>query len=228
MATGSFVAEARERNDALWRAIHDHPFVRGIGDGSLPRDRFEFYLRQDYVYLVDFGRVLALASARATDLEEMRFFSVVLEATLGSEMELHRRTCADFGIDADQLERTEPALITTAYTGALLRACSEGPLSDIIAVLLPCAGGYVEIARRLRAAGLPGQRHLRDWIETYSSEEMVAMAAWLDDRMNRFADGAPSRDRERWLRLYRTSARFELLFFQMAWEKAEWPEGVPG
>jgi thiaminase len=53
------------------------------------------------------------------------------------------------------------------------------------------------------------------------------MAAWLARRLERFAEGATEGDRGRWFRLYRTSARFELLFFEMAWQGSTWPgEGV--
>jgi thiaminase/transcriptional activator TenA len=222
-----YTAEIRGRTDALWRRILEHPFVAAIGAGALDRERFQFYLKQDYLYLIEFSRVLALATAKGETLEDMRFFSGLLSSTLGGEMELHRRTCADFGIPSAALEETEPTAVTTAYTGALLAACYQGSLADITAVLLPCAAGYVEIAQSLRARGLPEDRHCRDWIETYSSSEMVEMAAWLARRLERFADGAAEGDRDRWLGLYRTSARFELLFFEMAWEGSTWPgEGV--
>lgn len=223
----AFVSEARNRTEAIWTAIHAHPFVRAIGGGSLPRDRFEFYLRQDYVYLVDFSRVLALAAAKAGDVETMQFFSSVLQATIHSEMELHRRTSADFGIPVEALEATEPAMITAAYTSALLRTCYEGTLGDILAILLPCAAGYVEVADRLGRSGLPGDRHCRDWIETYTSAEMRAMADWLVDRTNRAAAAGTGADRGRWHALYRMSARYELLFFEMAWTMSVWPEPVP-
>jgi thiaminase/transcriptional activator TenA len=222
-----FTGEMRARTDSIWSAIHGHPFLRGIGEGTLSKDRFLFYLEQDYVYLIDFSRVIALAAAKADTVEEMRQFSKLLDATLAREMELHRRTCASFGMDTAKLERTEPALVTTGYTSALLRVCYEGRLSDIVAVLLPCAAGYVEVAGRLREGGLPSPRHYRDWIETYSSPEMNALAEWLTRRMNTAAmESAPS-DRDRWLALYRTSARFELLFFWMSWEKSLWPACVP-
>ncbi len=227
MTPPDFAAEARSRSDGLWRAIHGHPFVRGIGDGTLSRDRFEFYLRQDYAYLVDFARVLSLAAAKADSLEEMRFFAGLAQATLDEEMELHRRTCADLGIDAGELERTQPALVTSAYTAFLLRACYEGPLADIVAVLTPCAAGYVEVAERLRDRGLPDDPHYRDWIETYASADMVEVAGWLGRQLDRHAAGSSLAERDRWRRLYETSTRFELLFFQMAWERSSWPECVP-
>jgi len=52
-----FYGEIRRKTDPLWKRVSDHPFVRGIGDGTLSADRFEFYLKQDYVYLIDFSRV---------------------------------------------------------------------------------------------------------------------------------------------------------------------------
>ena len=42
------------------QAILSHPFVTGVGDGSLPVERFKHYVLQDYVYLIDYSRVLAL------------------------------------------------------------------------------------------------------------------------------------------------------------------------
>jgi thiaminase/transcriptional activator TenA len=222
-----FTGEMRARTDSIWSAIHGHPFVRGIGDGTLSRDRFQLYLEQDYVYLIDFSRVIALAAAKAETVEEMQQFSKLLDATLAQEMELHRRTCASFGMDIACLERTEPGLVTAGYTSGLLRVCYEGRLSDILAALLPCAAGYVEIAGRLRERGLPSPSHYRDWIETYSSPEMNALAEWLTRRMNIAAMESAPTDRDRWLALYRMSARFELLFFYMSWEKSLWPACVP-
>jgi len=227
MVHPGFAGEMRERTSALWRAIHDHPFVCGLGDGSLGRDRFEHYLRQDYLYLISFSCVIALAAAKTIELGEMTYFSSLLELTLNTEMALHRRTCSDFGIEEEELERAEPGFITTAYASFLLRTCYEGPFGDIIAVLLPCAAGYVEIATALAESGLPENRHYRDWIETYSSSEMRELADWLVRRMNRLAEGSSPAEQNRWLSRYTSSGRFELLFFEMAWTKSTWPDYVP-
>ncbi|MDP9266194.1 MAG: thiaminase II, partial [Chloroflexota bacterium] len=81
-----------------WRANLRHPFVRGIGDGTLPKRRFLHYLAQDYVFLTDYARVLALAAARASRVADMTSFAGLLHATLNVEMALHRRLCAREGI----------------------------------------------------------------------------------------------------------------------------------
>lgn len=35
-----------------WKEHTEHDFVRQIGDGTLPVDKFKMYLIQDYLYLV--------------------------------------------------------------------------------------------------------------------------------------------------------------------------------
>jgi len=222
MSNAAFYRELRDRTDALWEAIFDHPFVKGIGDGTLARDRFEFYLLQDYVYLIDFSRVLALACAKSPTLPEMGTFAALLHVTLNTEMALHRKTCAAFGIQAEELAKTRKSPATSAYTDFLARAGYEGDFSDLLAVLLPCACGYVEIGKRLKSKGVPDNPFYRDWIETYSSAEFQEFADWLAGKMNEHAAGAPARRKELWHRLYESSARHEYLFFEMSWNK----EGV--
>ncbi len=60
-----FTDELREAAEPIWAAQHTHPVVRGIGDGTLDPDRFRSYIRQDYLFLIEYGRLLALASARS-------------------------------------------------------------------------------------------------------------------------------------------------------------------
>ena len=55
----SFCEEIERESAAQREAMANHPFVRGIGDGTLPMDRFRHFITQDYVYLVDFARCLA-------------------------------------------------------------------------------------------------------------------------------------------------------------------------
>jgi hypothetical protein len=75
-----FSAHLRQLADSIWAAQHAHPFVRGIGDGTLPLDKFAFWVRQDYRYLVDYARVFALGASRAPDLGTMTTLAELLHA----------------------------------------------------------------------------------------------------------------------------------------------------
>lgn len=53
-ARGRFLEYALDRPDIkpVWKAFTEHEFVAGIGNGTLPVERFKAYLVQDYLYLV--------------------------------------------------------------------------------------------------------------------------------------------------------------------------------
>jgi thiaminase/transcriptional activator TenA len=70
--------------------------VCGIRDGTLDADRFRFYVRQDYLFLIDYGWLLALACARAPQVEWMERFAEIAHATLRTEMDLHRAYAAEW------------------------------------------------------------------------------------------------------------------------------------
>ena len=54
-----FTDELRLTAAHIWEADLKHPFVRGIADGTLPTEKFKFYLIQDYLFLLDYSRVFA-------------------------------------------------------------------------------------------------------------------------------------------------------------------------
>jgi hydroxymethylpyrimidine/phosphomethylpyrimidine kinase len=59
----SFVQAMRDAlPEGLWSDFIDHPFVRGIADGTLSKDCFIYYIKQDYLYLVNYARCAALAA----------------------------------------------------------------------------------------------------------------------------------------------------------------------
>ena len=87
----------------IWEQCHAHPFVRGIGDGSLDLEKFQWFLLQDYLYLFDYARVFAYGVVKARDPELMRTFSANVDAILGGEMKVHRAYMARLGITEEQV-----------------------------------------------------------------------------------------------------------------------------
>src|SRR5690349_24479163 len=112
----SFSEELRVAADPIWQAQHDHQFVQQIGQGSVDVERFKRWVRQDYLFLIEYCRLFALAAARAPDLATLRRFAELLQATAVTEMDLHRTYAAGFGIGAGELEAEEMAPATRAYT----------------------------------------------------------------------------------------------------------------
>lgn len=197
---------------ALWRAQSPswtpyvtHPFVQSLGDGSLPREAFLHYLRQDYVFLIHFARAWALAVAKAETLAEMQAAAATVHGLLHHEMPLHIRICGQAGITPEALEATPEAPENLAYTRYVLESGYSGDFLDLLAALAPCVLGYGEIGARLSGRGGP----YADWIATYGGEGYQQVCA----EVGSLIDGALVRRLgETWdatPRAARLAARFE-------------------
>ncbi len=209
-----------------WRKAHEtHPFVIAMGDGTLSLERFSYFMRQDYLFLIDYCRVVSLACAKSPDLESMGWWAKLLDETLNSEMDLHRGFCADFGISAADLEATEPGPATVAYTTHLLRTAYEDTIGLIATALLPCQWGYDEIGQQLGASlsAPPESFHAR-WVAGYNVPEYREMTAWLRDFVDRLGNEASEAERARMETVFLASTRYEYLFWEAAWRLQDWPD----
>lgn len=208
----------------IWEQTLNHPFVQGIGDGTLAVERFRFYIRQDYIFLIEYSRVLALATAKGSDLATMGKFAELLHATLHTEMALHRSYAEKFGISRAELEQTNPAPTAVAYTRHLLGVAALGSLGEIVASLLPCQWGYCEIGSTLAKQGEPKSQPLyAEWIRTYASAEFAALAQWIRTLLNSLGEEAGALERIRMEEYFLLSARYEHAFWDMSWRMEEWP-----
>ena len=212
-----FSERLRQATAEVWEAQHEHPFVGGIADGTLDPDRFRFYIRQDYLFLIDYGRLLALACARAPRLELMERFADLAQSTLRTEMELHRAYAAEWGISLAQLEAERPQAATRAYTDFLLRTAALGDFAELVAALLPCMWGYSELGQRLARQPPPREPRYARWIEMYSGEEFARLAGWCREVCDEAAAGAAEDGRQRMREAFVASSRHELDFWEQAW-----------
>jgi thiaminase/transcriptional activator TenA len=213
----------RARADPVWRAQLEHPFVRAIGDGSVDRERFKFWVRQDYLFLIEYSRVFAFAAARSPDLATMQRFAGLAAETLGTEMSLHRSYAAAFGISEAELEAETMAPTTRAYTDFLLRYSAAGSFCEMAAALLPCMWGFSEIGRELACRPLPEDELCRQWIEMYASDEFAALAGWCRELLDSLAVELTPAAEQRVAEIFLTSSRYELAFWDMAQSLERWP-----
>jgi thiaminase/transcriptional activator TenA len=212
-----FSDQLRAAAASIWQAQLDHPFVHGIAAGDLEPRRFERWIRQDYLFLVEHCRVLALAAARAPDLATLTTFAELLKATAQTEMDLHRRLAQEFGITRPQLEAEPMAATTRAYTDFLIRVGTTGDFAELAAALLPCMWAFSEIGLELAKGRRPRDPHYAAWIESYASPEFAALAAWCRELVDRLAAGAGRHTLEGMTAAFLQSSRYELAFWEMAW-----------
>lgn len=201
----------------IWGAYLEHPFVKGIGEGWLDQEKFKHYMKQDYIYLIEYSRVFALGSAKAHNLKTMTTFANLLHGTLNFEMDLHRQYAQKFNISPDELEATEASATMTAYTSYMLNVSQRGGIENVIAAVLACAWSYNYIGKEL--AQWPGaleHEFYGNWVKTYSSEEFTQLANDCIHLMNELAQGKPEHELAALEEIFLKTSRFEYMFWEMA------------
>ncbi len=216
----TFCKEVRKECDHLWQASFDHPFVKGIEDGTLPIDRFRFYVMQDAYYLSHFAKIQALGASKAKDLETTQRFAIHAAHTSTAELSLHESFMKILEVTEEEWVRFEPSPTAYAYVSHMYRA-SAGELADVLAAILPCYWLYYEIGERLKDAK-PNHPIYDRWIETYGSEEFGELVKEQIERMNRLAEGLPEARRKELKDHFQKSSYYELNFWDQAWKKESW------
>jgi thiaminase/transcriptional activator TenA len=195
------------RNEDLAEACRQHPFVLGLGAGSLSRSRFQGYVGQDAYFLEAFVRAYALGLARAPDRYGLRVLAGMLQGAL-EELELHRRYAERWGVD---LAEVVPAAATRNYTAFLLATAALGGTDATCAAMAPCMRLYAYLGQSL-AGAFPGAAHdYAEWISTYAAPGFNDLARSLEDLLDRYAEDGPH------IRAaYRRAMELELAFFNAA------------
>ncbi len=199
-----------QTNQDLALACLHHPFVQGIGDGTLARAKFTYYVGQDAFFLEAFARAYSVAAAKAPDWKTFQVFHHLAAGVL-AELTLHQSFAESWGVD---LQQVSPGGATRQYTDFLLStAWSQGPGATAVA-MAPCMRLYAFLGQSLAAASMP-QHDYSQWIETYSSDDFEPLAQQLETLVNQQApDTSLIRSN------YQYAMECELSFFEAAWNQS--------
>ena len=102
--------------DGIWAEYDTHPFVKGIEDGTLDKEKFRYYIKQDYLYLIEYTKVFGIGIAKAKSTELTKFFASYIQLLTDGEMDIHRGYMGKFGVTEAELANTPRALDNLSYT----------------------------------------------------------------------------------------------------------------
>ena len=217
----SFSRSLKERAGKVWEDGYNHPFVQELGKGTLDREKFRFYLLQDYQYLLQYAKVYALGSVKADSEEMMTRFSTIQHSILATEMDLHRQYMSQFGVSREEMLAVKPSLFNRTYTANMLAVGQTGDLAEIIAAVFPCGWTYSDYAMRLKKQYgdcLEGNFY-RTWIENYASEEFAESFEWFYEVLDELVAEKTDEQKNRVAEIFVSSVEFEYLFWDMSYKK---------
>lgn len=125
-------------------ACVNHPFVRGLADGSLSEERFLYYLGQNIHYLVNYRRALSALAKRLKNPAHRRQFEAWAEETAATER--YTRDCF-IRANPKQLDVLPISPTTQLYMGWEAQAASFLPVHEAVGAMLPCFWSYGEVGR---------------------------------------------------------------------------------
>ena len=199
-----------QNNLDLAQRCLEHPFIRGLGDGTLPVDAFRRYVAQDAYFLRAFLSAYALCTARSPDIEAAAVLVEMQQSTL-DELKLHSAYSRELGID---LSNVHPYRATAAYSDFLQRTAWAEGADQTLAAMTPCVRLYGFLGSELAREEIPSHRY-GDWIRTYSSDDYWKHVQRMEALLDRLARATPAVEER-----YRTAMQCEIDFFSAPLEEA--------
>ncbi len=223
----AFSGRLRARCDRIWAGLHAHPFLGELTRGTLPLDRFRFFIEQDLLFLPAFARCMAMGAAKSASDADLEFFTRQLDGVIRLEIPSNRRLL-DQVISLGAQDRGGArgmAPANVAYTSFLLATAAAGGPLEITTAILPCSWSYIEIAAELKDQ-IADHPVYSDWVAFYLQDEEAELVRNMRETFDEMTrDGAVSDEkREQLAGIFMMSSRLEGRFWEMAYTLDQWPD----
>lgn len=197
----------------LWTAIApiyaktlQHPFLSGLTSGTLPKASFTYYLQQDAAYLDAFSQALLDLAAKAPDKQWAQTLRRHAKEAIAAEKKLPPAPMAP---------------VNYAYVNHFRVAVATGTFAEGLAALLPCYWIYQEVGRELVRKGSKNPDY-QQWINSYAAPDYAKSVSEVLAMYNTAAPKLTPAQRAHAQALFVTSARYEYMFWDMAWRREQW------
>jgi len=220
----TFSEHLRQLAAPIWDAQLHHHFVVGLGKGTLPLQKFRYYILQDARYLEELAKVFAAGAQKAEDADTALRFAQLVEETIVVERGLHESYGKQWNLSAQDMRATPLSPTNYAYCRHMRSVAQTGTLGEITVVALPCAWVYCEVGQHFLRKGPPKSSHpYAEWLGLYGSPEFAKVADWMRTVVNRCAKTAGKSEKSRMEEAFLISSRYEWMFWEMAWREERWP-----
>ncbi|MBN2542197.1 thiaminase II [bacterium] len=213
----------RLRDDAgnIWKSIIEHPFVAELCDGTLPMEKFKFYILQDYNYLIESMRNFSIISSRTEALQEMKEVLYLAYLESQSELSAYEEFVKKIGCTIDEARDVEPIPVAVSYVSYLLSTSTLKSYEESIASVLPCYWSYMEIARHYQSKLKMNQNKLyTEWASVYSLKSYRDMVTRMRNLVDNTGENFPYKKLKR---AFITASRYEYMYWDAVYNMIDWP-----
>jgi thiaminase/transcriptional activator TenA len=214
----------------VWLGLKQHPFINEMAAGTLPEEKFRFYIEQNLLYLPEYAAAIAIGAAKARGVVELARFAAALTNIVEVELP-ENRTLLQRLLERGAADRgggwcMAPA--TLAYTSFLLATAFRGGPLEIMTAIMPCAWSYFDIASAIvESRAQVGHPIYSHWIAFFADRAYAGVVARMRREMEDLAHGAPAGSFETLTKIFTMGARLEHAFWDMAYALLQWPDLAP-
>lgn len=215
-----FCSAQLDRLRPLWERMTTHPFLTETRDGTIPRDTFANWMRQDYLFVeaaIPFIAAL-VAKAPRRHWEPMSKVTTALLRELG----MFEERAESVGVD---MAGTEPAFVNHAYIQFLLATAHRASFAEGYTVLYAAEKAYFDSWTTVRA-GIADDSPWKPFVENWSGPDFTEYVHYLESELDGLAADAGEAELANMGHLFELTARYEMAFWEMAYGGAGWP-GLP-
>jgi thiaminase/transcriptional activator TenA len=205
-------------------AIYHHPFNKELADGTLPLEKFTFYLAQDALYLADFSKALAITASRLPHDHQTELFIHFAMTAIKAERELHFTFLKKYTVPDTVKQEQSPSCFM--YTNYLLRMANTAAVEEAVASLLPCFWVYQQVGKRALAHKTENNPY-QDWIHLYSNPEFNTSVDLAITTLNELGSHASAQTKKNMIAAFKRATQLEWHFWQGAYTQATWLSPIP-
>ncbi|MDR0743528.1 MAG: thiaminase II [Tannerella sp.] len=195
------------------------PFIQELMEGTLDNERFIFYIRQDALYLSDYGKVLIAIATKLTKPEHIEAFIAFAGECIAAEKELHKTFLAGAAAEARKEQSESPSCLL--YTSYLLRQLNA-PVEVMAAAVLPCFRIYKEVGEYILANQPEGHNPYQAWINAYGGEYYEASVKKAIAICDELAESCTEQQQNAMTEAFITCSKLEWMFWDSAYHLEQW------
>lgn len=167
-----------------WRKYTEHEFLHQLAENKLPFNRFLYFLKQDFYYLVNYAQVHALAASVAPNYQQTHSEALIIGEVV-NEIEKHKsKLQKKYNIDYDKVDldiELQPGKACLDYCDFLLEMGRKEDFLGIKVALAPCLHGYAESGINTLKYREDHKNSGNDFLNAVSVEESNIYDSWIAD-----------------------------------------------
>jgi thiaminase/transcriptional activator TenA len=207
-----------KRVKEFYKRYMDHPFIKGLGDGTLEKERYKKYLIQDTLYLKDYAKVYAHAFLLGESVSELQFLHSCIGIVMSEETNMHIRYLKDFNLDVYKIDGMEYEKENRDYLDYMLSFKDDLDMKTLFVSALPCTLAYEYIGKSLKneREGKTNYNYYDPWINAYAGKEFEAFSKESCELIDRHCKEITKEEEEKLIQVFLRACEFELRFWDMS------------